>query len=421
MHAHAPVRWLTRTTPAPANGQEGRFDPAAFEPPLKTRLLILQATPFCNIDCDYCYLPDRDSTARMGVATARLAARRLREDGLLSESLTVVWHAGEPLAMPVAFYERAIDAIEAEIGAQCEVTHSMQTNATLIDAAWCAFFKKHRIAVGISVDGPRALHDRHRRTRAGKGTFERVLLGMALLREHGVPFHAIAVVTDASFAEPDAFCAFFEEHGVTELGCNFDEVEGPHLVSSLVGRESAHARFIERLLDRALAGKPLRVRELTTAFALIAEPLPRYRWRGYEWPANTQVLPFAIVSVAANGDFGSFSPELLGQPSDAYADFVLGNVERESYLASTASPRFQRLWTDIARGVLACERGCSHFGFCGGGAQANKFYETCDLAGTETLYCRTMVKRPFDAVLRRLEEGQAAVPPTEESPCPRPR
>ncbi|MEP7101985.1 MAG: cyclophane-forming radical SAM/SPASM peptide maturase GrrM/OscB [Burkholderiales bacterium] len=408
MHAASSViRWLPRQPKADAPASRERFDPADFQPALQTRLLILQATPFCNIDCDYCYLPDRDSTARMSVATARLAARRLREDGLLGDELTVVWHAGEPLAMPVSFYDEAIAAIESEIGAHCELTHSIQTNATLIDDAWCALFKRHRIAVGVSIDGPRALHDAHRRTRAGKGTFDRVARGIALLREHGVPFHAIAVVTDATFTDPDGFCAFFEAQGITELGCNFDEAEGLHLASSLAGRETAHAAFVARLLERALDGGALRVRELQTAFALIAQPLPQYRWRGHAWPANTQAQPFAIVSVAANGDFSSFSPELLGQPSNQYGDFVLGNVAHAGYLAGTASARFQRLWADIARGVAACERSCSHFGFCGGGAPANKFYENGDLASTETLYCRTMVKRPFDAVLARLEQGRA--------------
>ena len=147
MLASAPVRWFARRSPVDGPAAwPGRFDPAEFAPRLATRLLILQATPFCNIDCDYCYLPDRNSTARMSLATVRRAAQQLRDDGLLGESLTVVWHAGEPLAMPIAFYEAAIDAIEDEIGAACTVTHAIQSNATLIDDAWCAFFKARGIA-----------------------------------------------------------------------------------------------------------------------------------------------------------------------------------------------------------------------------------------------------------------------------------
>ena len=412
MAVASPVRWLPRNPASNGSPRLARLAPTDFQPALKTELLVLQPTPFCNIDCDYCYLPGRQSKARMSLATVRHAARRLREDGLLGDALTVVWHAGEPLAMPVAFYEQAIDAIEAEVGAHCELTHAIQTNATLIDAAWCALFKAHGIRIGVSVDGPAALHDRHRRTRAGKGTFAQVERGMGLLRAHGIAFHAIAVVTEATFAQAEAFIDYFERLGIDELGCNFDEAEGMHARSSLAGHEAAHAGFLARLLERAPAGAPLRVRELSTAFQLIAAPLPRTRWRGHVWPMNAQTRPFAIVNVACNGDFGSFSPELLGQPSAEYGDFIFGNVAHDGYLDSTASRRFARLWDAIARGTQACERGCSHFGFCGGGAPANKFYENGDFASTETLYCRSMVKRPFDAVLARLERDARAAAPT---------
>ncbi len=412
----ATVHWLSRRPAlraAPAVRWPG-FDPADFAPALKTRLLILQPTPFCNIACDYCYLPQRDSTARMSLATVRAAARRLRDDGLLGEQLTVVWHAGEPLAMPVAFYAEAFAAIAAEIGAHCEVSHAIQTNATLIDDAWCALFKAHGVRIGVSVDGPAELHDRHRRTRAGKSTFEAVLRGMARLRAHGIEFHAIAVVTAATFAHADAFVDFFEQHGVQDLGCNFDEAEGLHLRSSLAGQEAAHAAFVEHLLSRSIASEGrLRVREIATALQLLKAPLPVWTWRGEAFPDNAQVLPFALVSVARNGDFATFSPELLGQPNAAFGNFILGNVERESYLEAAGSTHFARLWQAIMSGTRACAQTCSHFSFCGGGAPANKLYENGDLASTETLYCRTMVKRPFDAVLRRLEhdaKSAAAAP-----------
>ena len=408
----ARIRWLPQgsrvrpgrdpAVPAP------RFDPADFAPALRTRLLILQPTPFCNIDCDYCYLPNRDATARMSLATVRRAAERLKGDGLAGNELTIVWHAGEPLAVPRGFYDDAVALLHDVFGAACTLTHSIQTNATLIDDAWCELFVRHGMRIGVSVDGPAALHDAHRRTRSGQGTHARVLRGMARLRAHGIGFHAIAVVTPATFAQVDAFCDFFVEQGVTELGCNFDEAEGVHAGSSVTGHEAAHAAFITRLVERTLTAGPaarLRIREIATALQLVAQPLPTQRWQGRAVPENLQTQPFALVSVAHNGDFGTFSPELLGQRSAEFGDFVLGNVERGGYLASAATDRFERLWGAVLRGTHACERGCAHFAYCGGGAPANKFYENGDLASGETLYCRTMVKRPFDAVLARLERG----------------
>lgn len=417
MHAQARVRWFPRRVPAvDAAATLPRFSPADFDPLLKTRLLILQPTPFCNIDCDYCYLPARHDTARMSVATVRLAAQRLRDAGLVGERLGIVWHAGEPTVIPPAWYDEAIAALNEVLGAQCELSQSIQTNATLIDDAWCELILRHRISVGVSVDGPAELHDAHRRTRTGHGTHARVLRGMAMLRAHRIEFHAISVVTPATFAQADAFFDFFDEQGVSEVGCNFDEAEGLHARSSLAGHEAAHAAFITRLIERSReagqrasdtsAGGGMVVRELAQAMQLIAAPLPTYEWQGRRWPENAQTMPFALVNVAHNGDFSTFSPELLGQPSAEFGNFVFGNVARDDLLDASESEAFERVWGAIVRGTSACEASCAHYGFCGGGAPANKLYENGDLASTETLYCRTMIKRPFDAVLAHLERHQ---------------
>ncbi len=410
MTVEALVRWLPRRSAPAESASVVGFDPAEFTPALKTRLLILQPTPFCNIDCDYCYLPDRDSTARMSLATMRHAAERMLADDLVGAQLTVVWHAGEPLTLPVSFYDAAIATLHEVLGAHCELSHSIQTNATLIDDAWCQLIERHRIRIGVSVDGPAELHDAHRRTRGGRGTHARVLRGMACLRAHGIAFHAIAVVTPATFARADAFFDFFEAQGVTEVGCNFDEAEGAHTTSSLTGHEASHAAFIARLLARSREpGARTRVRELALALHLVAEPLPMIQWRKQRWPENVQTLPFALVSVAHNGDFSSFSPELLGQPFAEFGNFVFGNVERDGFFAAARGECFARVWRAIVRGTRACESSCAHFGYCGGGAPANKLYENDDFGSTETLYCRTVLKRPFDAVLAQLEHDMPAL------------
>jgi uncharacterized protein len=398
-------RLLIKKAPPPGEGAADiPFNPADFSPALRTRLLVLQPTPFCNIDCDYCYLPNRASTARMSITTIRLAAQRLLEDGLAGPTLAVVWHAGEPLVMPRSFYEEAIEALRDVLGGNCAVSHSIQTNATLIDEGWCRLFKRYGISVGVSVDGPAVLHDAHRRTRSGAGTHGRVLRGMRCLREQAIDFHAIAVVTPATFANADAFIDFFEDERVHDVACNFDEAEGVHASSSVAGEERAHAAFIARLLERTTrSGRAVQIRELATAFRLISEPLPHYAWNGRDWPDNDQVLPFALLNVAHNGDFSTFSPELLGQPSVEFGTFAFGNVAQTGYLAAAKGASFRRVWNAIVRGISRCESDCAHFGFCGGGAPANKLYENGTFASSETLYCRTMLKRPFDAVLAWLE------------------
>ncbi len=401
-----PIHWLKRAASAlPPAKADLAFDRSAFSPPIHTELLILQPTPFCNIACKYCYLPHRDDVSRMSMETVRQAASRLRDDGLLGERLTVIWHAGEPLTVPPAFYREAFAVITEVLGTDCAVSHSFQTNAMLINEEWCELFRRYDVRIGVSIDGPAGLHDAQRVTRGGKGTHARVMAGIGLLRKYRIPFHSIAVVTSAAFAQAEQFYQFFAQLGTTELGCNFDEAEGGHATSSLNGTESDHAGFLARLLELSTHSEwPLRIREFATAFDLIAHALPTYRWHGKDWPFNSQTMPFAIISVSHDGGFCSFSPELLGQPSAEFADFVMGNVAAGGYLAAAGTPRFQRLWAGIVAGTEHCERVCTFYSYCGGGAPANKLYENGSLASAETLYCRTMLKRPFLAVLEHFEQ-----------------
>lgn len=180
----------------------------------------------------------------MSLETVCRAARHLVNDGLLGEELTVVWHAGEPLVMPPPFYEEAISVLAEVCGGNCKVSHSIQTNATLIDDTWCQLFERHGVRVGVSVDGPEWLHDIHRQTRAGQGTHQRVVRGLEKLQEYGIPFHAIAVVTADTLGQVDEFCDFFLAKGIHEVGCNFDEAEGgePSLQSRRQGRCSCRIR-----------------------------------------------------------------------------------------------------------------------------------------------------------------------------------
>src|SRR3954465_13513768 len=102
-------------------------------------LLVLQPTPFCNIDCSYCYLPSRQSKARMSPDVLDRICERVFSGELARGGFTVVWHAGEPLVLPVSYYERAFAIIAARNVDRVPVDHSFQTNATLLTQEWCDF------------------------------------------------------------------------------------------------------------------------------------------------------------------------------------------------------------------------------------------------------------------------------------------
>jgi uncharacterized protein len=375
-----------------------------FDPPLSVRLLVLQPTPFCNINCDYCYLPHRTSTKRMNVEIVEAAVRNVMSSGLLGDRLSIVWHAGEPMVMPVQFYRDSACAIARIVAGYSEVSHALQTNGLLIDQEWCAFFRESGMRVGVSLDGPARIHDLHRKTRSGAGTHARVMRGVRQLQEAGIPFHAIAVVTRDSLDHADEIFDFFVDHDIRDVGFNIDELEGVNMRSSLEGHEEQYSRFLARLFERSLASPgALRIREFENMQGLILRGLPSYRFGQETFPDNAQVLPFAITSVDCEGNFSMFSPELLGQEAPQYRDFILGNVLQGSMASALETEFFSSFYGAILRGAKRCRKACDYFSVCGGGAPANKYYESGSFTSAETQYCRNVMKAPLRTVLGLME------------------
>lgn len=371
----------------------------------RTKLLVLQGTPFCNIDCDYCYLAERSVKARMPLATVGEAVRWIFTNGLGRDDLTIVWHAGEPLTLPRSWYQEAFTAASEAAPRSWRRHHAFQTNGMLIDDAWCAFFAEHEARVGVSLDGPQALHDLHRKRRDGGGSHEAAMRGVAALRRNKLPFHAICVISEATLAHPDELIDFFAQAGVSDVGFNIEEIEGIHTGSTLA-RHDARSRFrafFARAVDRALR-LGIGVREVRGVLGAVADiPDP-------DWPGNDQNMPFAIVTVTRDGAIHTFSPELAGFAHPQLGSMVLGHVGTDSLANIVDGQVFQTLWAEIASGIEACARSCSYFPLCRGGAPSNKLGELGTCAGTETMACRLGQQEVAEVVLGRIlnEMGREA-------------
>ncbi len=367
-------------------------------------LLVVQPTPFCNINCSYCYLPDRQNTRKMSFETLEKTFDWVFSSGLVQQPFTLLWHAGEPMVMPPAFYNRAAELLARHDPDGTLVTQSFQTNATLIDDEWCELIRRQNIQTGISIDGPAFLHDRCRRTRQGAGTLDRVLAGIRLLQEHDIRLHVITVLTAESLAYPDELFDFYLTHGLRDIAFNVEEIEGPHVSSSLLGCQvpERFRRFLARFLDLALsADPPLRVREFdcSVSAALGTRLGPGDRVQ--------ESQPFAIVNVGCDGNFSTYSPELLGLSSPRHGNFALGNIATDSLASVLSSPRLLALDEEIARGIEMCRQQCRYFAFCGGGPPGNKFFENGTFASTETMFCRLHKQVCLDVSLDRLERSKA--------------
>jgi uncharacterized protein len=374
---------------------------------LRLGLLVLQPTPFCNIDCSYCYLSNRRSTARMSLETLALACQRVFESPRLGRQLEVAWHGGEPLAVPLPWYEDAIALMAERRPASLELIHRFQSNGVLMNADWARFFARTGARVGLSIDGPADLHDANRRTRRGQGTHDKAMRAVRLLQEHGLPFHVITVLTGPALDDPERLFEFYLENGIKEVGFNIEEIEGANARSSLAGGgvEAKYRAFIKRFFELVWeAPGLLKVREFEGALGhLLSDEAVR----------DEQNSPFAIVSVGHDGTISTFSPELLGARHARFDSFAFGHLAQHRLVDIEHAAAFRAISGEIRRGVEACERSCRYFRWCGGGAPANKLFETGRFDATETMHCRLTRQAVLDAVIAGLEArgGTAASRP----------
>jgi uncharacterized protein len=386
----------------------------AVEAPLDLRLAVLQPTSLCNLNCSYCYVPGRRESDLMSDSVVEAAAAFIFAAAPQQRSFKFLWHAGEPLTAGLAFYRQAFSIIDRVAQPGIAVSHTIQTNGTLISTAWCELFRQYAVNIGISVDGPAELHDSSRKTWGKRGSHDRVMRGYHLLRSYGINPGALCVLTRESLRCADAIYDFFADTGFAAVGFNVEEVEGANLVSSL-GRGTAdevladYRRFMRRLWFRWRAdGGRLRIREfddeLRCIHQLQANP-------GFVREPD-EVIPFCIVTIRKDGGISTFAPELATTPNKAYSDFVLGNVLTDGPADVRARAAFERLMRDVARGRDACERSCPYYALCGGGFQSNRIAEHGTLLATETLTCRIHRMALADVVLGELlTESQGHAPP----------
>ena len=367
-------------------------------------LVVVQSTSLCNLDCSYCYLPDRQKKRVFDLNMLPLLMQRILESPFAGPEFSLVWHAGEPLTLPTGWYDQATAIINRSLeqfGAQdIQLDQHVQSNATLINDAWCDCFQRNRIVVGISVDGPEHIHDAHRRFRNGRGSHALAMKGIEALHRNDVPFHCISVVTADAMEQPEEMYRFFRDNGIREVGFNVEEQEGIHTSSSMQGSEmeAKYRNFLHSFWSLSEQdGYPVILREFDQVISLIQG--------NQRMTQNELNRPFSILSVDWQGNFSTFDPELLSVASDRYGTFNLGNLQDLSLVESTETEQFRRLLLDMSSGVESCHQGCEYFGLCGGGNGSNKFWEHGSLASSETNSCRFGTQIPVQVLLERFESG----------------
>ncbi len=292
--------------------------------------------PICNLDCEYCFFLAKEALYpgdrfRMADGLLDTYLRQLFEahDGV--PEVTVAWQGGEPTLMGVDFFRRVVGLAEQYRRPGQQVHHTIQTNATLLTDAWCELLAEHDFLVGVSVDGPPALHDHYRHDKRGGPTSERVVRGLRLLQRHGVEHNILCTVHAANQGHPLEVYRYFRD----ELGARFvqfipivehldDGDEGD--VSDRTVDPLAWGQFLSAVFDEWVR------RDVGTVFVTQFEAALG-AWAGL--PASLCVFAETCgraVAVGHNGDV--FSCDHFVDP-----EHLLGNLAAEHLVDLVESPR----------------------------------------------------------------------------------
>ncbi len=182
-------------------------------------VMLKPCGPQCNLACDYCYYLEKGHLYEGGCTkiSDELLEKFVKEY-IASQTMHEVlftWHGGEPLLLPLSFYEKAL-ALQQKYGGSRPIDNCIQTNGTLLTEEWCRFLHDHHWLVGLSIDGPAIFHDAYRKNRHGSPTFDKVMRGIEMLNRYEVEWNAMAVVNDKNADHPLDFYHFFKQ-----IGCHY--------------------------------------------------------------------------------------------------------------------------------------------------------------------------------------------------------
>ncbi|WP_437625293.1 radical SAM protein [Sorangium sp. So ce1151] len=316
---------------------------------------IIKFTRLCNLRCTYCndWRDGPDQTMSFSVQTALF--KRFISEGT-HDAIDFVWHGGEPTLFGRRRFLRVLAMQRFLQRPGQRIVNVIQTNATTLTPAWARFLRVYRFRVGVSIDGPEAVHDAARVDARGRGSFDRVRRGMRTMREAGLGFSALLVTGRAVLAMGGAaVLAFLKEEGIDAVALlPVHPAAGPVQPGQDYLEYDEFTRFLLELHEaRKSAPEPwVQIRELDA-------PLKAIR---AEQPGFCELLGNCIgayYSIEPNGAVGHCD-KYIGDP-----DYTLGNIVSDSIDAIRASDRSRRL-IEQDRARLEKKQACRHFSRCRG-------------------------------------------------------
>ncbi len=358
----------------------GAVQPPMMGVPPRFHVMAKPTGAVCNLACTYCFFLDKEllypgSPFRMTDEMLDTYIRQLI-DGHKTPEVTVAWQGGEPTLMGLDFFRRAIELQEHYRRPGMTFENTMQTNGTQLDDEWCEFLAENDYLVGLSIDGPRQLHDAYRVNKAGRGTFDLVMRGLRLLQKHGVEYNILTTVNRINADYPLEVYRFLRDEVGTEwiqLIPIVERIDSDGLalrqegteVSDRSVRPAQFGRFMTTIFDEWVRNDVARVYVQTFEAAV-------RNWAGL--PSGMCVFNQYCgnaLAVEHNGDV--FSCDHYVEPN-----YRLGNIGDTEMVELLGSDRQRRFGSDKFDALPGQCRSCEVRFACHGECPKSRFAVTAD-------------------------------------------
>jgi uncharacterized protein len=399
--------------------------------PLGFHLLAKPTGAACNLDCKYCFFLSKDSL--YGGRSTRMSDDVLEAyiEQLLaaqqSAEVNVAWQGGEPTLMGLDFFRRSMALVAKYRKPGQTILHTIQTNGILLDDEWARFFKQHGFLVGLSIDGPRVMHDAYRVTKGGRGTFDQVMRAWECLRRNQVDANILCTVNAAN-----------GDHGLEVYRFFRDEMRAQYLQFIPIVERATHETINQANLgwsERPGGERPLYVQQgnLVTERSVRPEQYGRFLVEIFdEWVQRdvgkifVQSFDAALANWIGRPSLCIFSRTCgdalaLEHNGDLYScdhyvepDFLIGNIREQRMAELVTSPRQRKFGQDKFDTLPKHCRECEVLFACYGECPRNRFVLAPDgepglnylCAGYKTFFKH--IDRPMRAMAGLLSHGRYA-------------
>ena len=378
-------------------------------------LLVKPASADCNLRCDYCFYLDRCKLYPEG-KTHRMPDDVL--DAMVSKYMATPqpryvfgWQGGEPTLMGVEFFRRVTELQEKHGSRGALVANGLQTNATLIDDEFARHLAKYKFLVGVSLDGPADVHDRHRRNAAGRGSHADVLRGIDQLRRRHVEFNILTLVNEANVRRGREIYRYLRDRGLLfhqYIPCvEFDE-RGDRMPFAIDG--PAWGDFLCEVFDEWYAADTRRVS------VRLFDSLLAWMVEGQRTTCTMGRDCRQYLVVEHNGDV--YPCDFFVEP-----DLRLGNILADDWEGILDSPVYAAFGANKAKWAAECEE-CQWLDVCAGdcpkhryamGRDPHRLSHLCE--GWKQFYAHAMDKLATLADEVRAERARQAAPKATTPPA----